>query len=123
MNLQDIDGRVGRLNEMMGEKLGLASGNLARRARRAGRRLPVSVRAGLIRIAAAQEMARHPKLAARLDLSAFDRDYRLAMMALAAIDPRDRRIGFWLGLAGGLVFNLLVFAALALWVLRLRGFI
>lgn len=123
MELQDIDSRVARLQDMLADKLGLGSGDLARRARRAGRRLPVSVRAGLTRLAAAQEMARHPKLAARLDLSALDRDYRAAMTALAAIDPGDRRRGLWLGLAGGLVFNLLLFGALMLWVLRLRGLV
>lgn len=123
MELHEIDAKVARLHEMLGEKLRLPQGDLARRAQRAGRHLPVSVRAGLTRIAAAQEMARHPKLAARLDLSAFERDYRAAMVALAAIDPADRRRGFWLGLVGGLVFNLVVFAGLLLWVLRLLGFV
>lgn len=123
MELHDIDAKIARLQEMLGDRLGLTSGDLARRTRRAGRRLPVSVRAGLTRIAAAQEMARHPKLAARLDLNAFERDYRLAMVTLAAMDPAVRRRRFWLGLIGGMVFNLLIFAGLVLWVLRLRGFV
>lgn len=123
MERDELDAKVQRLQDLLGEKLGLGSGDLARRARRAGRRLPVSARAGLIRIAAAQEMARHPKLAARLDRTALDRDYRAAMTALAAIDPASRRQGVWLGMLGGLVFNLLVFGAVALWVLRLRGFL
>ncbi|HAV07737.1 MAG TPA: hypothetical protein DEF12_12645 [Rhodobacteraceae bacterium] len=119
----EIDGKALRLEEMLAEKLGLAKGPLHIRARRAGRRLPAGVRAGITRIAAAQEMVRHPKLVARVDLAGLEKDYRAAMTFLAAIDPADRRKGFWLGLAGGLVFNLLAFGALVLIILRLRGFV
>ena len=119
--ISEIDGKAVRLEEMLAEKLGLGSGALHLRAKKAGRRLPTSIRAGITRIAAAQEMARHPKLVARIDLAGLEKDYRAAMTFLAAIDPADRRKGFWLGLAGGLVFNLLAFIAVLLAFLKFRG--
>lgn len=113
----EIDAMAAKLSLALDEKLGLRRGSLARRVRKAGRRLPKRVRQQILQLAEAQKIAGNQHLARRLDGDALRAAQAEAMAHLASIDPRDRRIGAILGIAGGLVFNLilLVLALIMIW--------
>ena len=66
-------------------------------------------------------MAAHPKLALRVDRGRVARAHAEVCAHLRRIDPADRRRGAILGMLGGLAFNLLLLAGLALAFLRWRG--
>lgn len=123
MTQDDFARMATQLNALLDEKLGLRKGPLAQRARRAGRRLPARVRAALLRVAEAETMSAHPKLAQRIDAVTVRRARAEAEAHLKTIDPADRRLGVILGALGGLAFNVLLFLALLLVVLRWQGFV
>lgn len=108
----DIARKAARLEALLGEKLGLTDGPLARRVARAGRRLPARVRADIEAVSEAAALAGHPRLARQLDGAALDRAYADAVAHLEKIDPADRRIGMLLGIAATVIFNLALFAVL-----------
>ncbi len=114
IEIEKLQGRANRLETLMQEKLGVRGKTLAKRLARAGRRLPRRVqRAGRV-ITDAQAAAGHPKLARLHDPKALDAAFSEITAHLRQIDPADRRKGVVLGVAGGLVFNLiLLFAAIA----------
>ncbi|MCM2561590.1 hypothetical protein M8756_05220 [Lutimaribacter sp. EGI FJ00015] len=123
MDSQELARKTAHLNTLLEQKLGLRKGGLAARANRAGRDLPAWVRRNLQQLAEAETMASHPKLARMLDGQALEKAYTAAAAHLADIDPRERRKDRLLGLLGGLAFNMLLFAALVLALLRWQGFI
>lgn len=114
---------IGRIEVLLAEKFGAASGRLDRRARKAGRNLPRWVRRDLDRLAAVQTMAGHPKLGRMVDTrkslkaAARTRDW------LDAVDVADRRRGRLLGMLGALSFNLILAFVLLIVVLRWRGLV
>lgn len=106
---------------MLAERLSLKRGGLADRLRRAGRRLPARIRAQARIVAEAEALSAHPKLARRIDHDAVARAHIEVRDHLRGIDAGYLRRGALLGVLGSLAFNLLVFAALMLAVLRWRG--
>ncbi len=106
---------------LLDEKLSLRRGPLQTRLNRAGRRLPARIRAQAQLVAEAETMAAHPKLALRVDRDRVARAHAEVCAHLRRIDPADRRRGAILGMLGGLAFNLLLLAGLALAFLRWRG--
>jgi len=122
INHAEIDTMAASLSQALDEKLGLRHGTLARRAQKAGRRLPKRVRRQILDIAEAQKIAGNQHLARQLDGDALRTSHTKAMAHLKSIDPRDRRIGAILGSAGGLVFNLilLVLALAVIWAVAQR---
>ena len=118
---RDIAERIAGIRALLAERLGARGPDLARALSRARRDLPRRAwRAGRA-LARAETLAAHPRLRATLDLPALHAAARELEAALQAIDPADRRKGWWLGVAGGLAFNLLALLALLIVFLRWRG--
>lgn len=123
IDVADISGQVARIEGLMAQKLALRRGDLATRARRAGRRLPGGVQRDIARIVAAAQLAGHPKMRLQVDDTAVRAAVARVEAHLKAIDVADRRKGKILGALGGLAFNLILFALLLGLFLRWRGFL
>lgn len=106
---------------LLAEKLSLRRGSLADRLRRAGRRLPARIRAQAQIVAEAEALSLHPKLARRIDRQGVSRAFAEVRDHLAGIDAGYLRREALLGMLAGLAFNMLLFTALVLVVLRWRG--
>jgi len=119
----EISARSQEICTLFADKLSLTRGTLDQRLRRAGRRLPARIREQARIITEAEALAAHPKLARRVDPDRLDRAFAEVRSYLREIDPADRRRGAVLGVLGGLAFNMLLFAALALAGLRWQGLI
>ena len=111
------------LRALLAKQLGLKRGTLAKRAAKAGRRLPSGVRNDITRVAEAEKLSRNPKLAVRLDANAIKSAYDRASVHLRAIDVADRRKGFALSILGSMAFNFLAAITLLIVVLRWRGLV
>ena len=85
--------------------------------------LPAPARAAGQRIVQAEDLVTHPKLRRLVDGVALRADAAEMRAALGQIDPKDRRRGALLGVAGGLVFNLLLAVAALVVFLVWRGYI
>lgn len=96
---------------LMRQKLGAGGATLHDSLRKRGSRLPRRIRASIQELANAESFASHPKLRVTLDTAALSNAAAVSQEYLAAIDLSDRRKGWWLGMLGGLVFNLLLFFA------------
>ncbi len=117
----DIADQIGQVRDLLSDKLGAKGVDLARASVRARPFLPRKVRRAVGQLAAAEPLARHPKLRLTLDPAALAAAAEVARSHLARVDRRDLRKGWWLGLLGGLVFNLLVLAGLVVAWLVWRG--
>ncbi|WP_154664361.1 hypothetical protein [Pseudodonghicola xiamenensis] len=122
--------RIAEVSALMRAKLGAGSGRLgagggtlAAALRRASHRLPRRIRGQARLLARAEEKARHPKLCLTLDAVALGRAADEVAGYLKSIDLADRRKGWWLGMLGGLAFNVLAFVTLLVVILRWRGFL
>lgn len=118
-----IKAHADALRTLMAKRLGLKRGSLARRASKAGRMLPQGVRHDITVVAEAEQMARNPKLAIRLDANATKSAYDRAATHLKAIDVADRRKGIALSMLGSMAFNFLAAITLLIVFLRWRGLI
>jgi hypothetical protein len=123
LEAQDIAARCDDLCRLMEDKLSLRRGPFEARLRRAGRRLPARIRAQGQIVAEAAAMAAHPRLARRIDHAAVHRAYIEIRGYLQRVDRADLRRGALLGILGGLAFNLLLFAVLAIVFLHWRGIV
>jgi hypothetical protein len=123
MDHQRFDRQVDAACGALQARLGARGRSLAARLKRAGRRLPKEARAAGAQIVAAQQMAAHPRLARLVADDRTDAAFATLTAHLKGIDPADRRKGAVLSLAGAVVFDLLVVAALVIAVLVWRGFV
>ena len=109
------------LRAEIARRLGLSGENLAALEAPVCRQLPWRLRRvwrGLVR---AEPMMAHPTLALTLDQARLGRDMAAIARHLGRIDHKRRRVNFWLGMLGGIAFNLLVLAGLLLAVLAWRA--
>ena len=90
---------------------------------KARHRLPRRIHRQASRLAKAEPLAGHPKLRLTLDAEGLHAAAFEVQAHLAAIDLADRRKGWWLGMLGGLAFNILLSLVMALVFLRWRGLI
>ena len=118
-----IKSNADALRSLLAKRLGLKRGSLAKRAAKAGRMLPSGVCHDIKIVAEAEQMARNPKLAIRLDPNATKSAYDRAATHLKAIDVADRRKGIALSMLGSMAFNFLAAITLFIVVLRWRGLI
>ena len=108
----NIDTRSERLREALETALGVKARTFDAALRKAGRRLPKRVRQQGAVVARAQAIDGHPKLRRTIDLDAVTRAEAEVLAYLKTVDRADLRRGRLLGLAGVIVFNLLVIVAL-----------
>ena len=119
----DIETRIAAITALMHAKLGARGASLRAALRQAGRRLPRRIRGQARLLAEAEPFAHHPRLRLTLDAAALARAAGAVEAHLDAIDLADRRKGWWLGMLGGMAFNMLAFFALLVALLRWRGIV
>jgi len=110
-------------SEKLRARIGVRGRSFAQRLRRAGRALPGPARQAGWRLVELQAMIAHPGM--RRLVRAPDVDAALAElnMHLDKVNAGERRKDRLLGLAGGVVGNLLLLALLVIVVLRWRGLV
>lgn len=117
----DISAKAARLSELIADKIGPRGPDLTRQVRRAGRRLPKSVRRDVLRVAEAAPLSEHPKLVRQISADTVQTAFARAHEYLIAIDKADRRKGALLSWLGGNAFNLGIVFVSVIVVLRMRG--
>ncbi|WP_428515205.1 hypothetical protein [Roseovarius sp.] len=120
---KQFDARREALEKQLHEKLGLRGKTLSARLRRAGRLLPKRLRAEGRYLVDAERKLSHPRLATQVDEARVGKAFEAIETHLKAIDPVDRRRGRLIHWLAGLVFNLLILAAIVLVALRWQGVI
>jgi hypothetical protein len=118
-----IPEQIDQVSALMRHKLGGRGRDLGAVLRKTGHRLPRSLRKQAATLAEARAMAEHPKLRMTMDTQTLSRATRDVNAHLEAIDLKDQRKGWWLGMAGGLVFNLLLAFVLLILFLRWQGLV
>ena len=109
------------LRAKMRAKLGVRGKTFAATLRRAGRLMSKPARqAGNVLVTAAASMD-HPQLRARVDAVQVQAAFSQVHAHLDTVDRADRRKGMILGMAGGLVFNLILIVAALIGFLWWRG--
>lgn len=118
-----IEQAIADLKAQLGEKLGVKGEDFGVALGRARHRLPRRIyRQGLV-LAQGEPLAGHPKLRLTLDAPALNAAATELRTYLESIDLADKRKGWWLGMLGGLSFNLMLMCALLVAVLFWRGFL
>lgn len=112
-----IQQKVGRIADLLEQRLGLQGPTLRKRVQQGRRRLPADLRGAVDRLCNAEAMAMQPRLLLQIDDAALDRDYRLLVKRLEAMPVGHARHGavhrFGQSLKGALVsLTLLGFAFL-----------
>jgi hypothetical protein len=116
-----VETMIHRVRQALRDKEGIGGRGLAGGLKTARRRLPRGIFRQLRKLAAAEELAAHPKLALTLDQPELLSAGRDILGYLERIDLADRRKGRWLGILGAVTFNLLAVVALFVAVLVWRG--
>ena len=119
----DLAGRMQDVSRLLKEKHGVRGATLAARLRRANGRLPRRIRQDARVLTEAEALADHPRLALTLDDARYMRAADAVAGHLGTIDVADRRKGFWLGVLGGMAFNLLAVLVLFICALAILGYI
>ena len=118
---QTIQTDIQQILELMREKLGIRGTSLTQVLTPARRVLPAKVFAPVKSLAKAEVFLDHPKLRLTLDTETLARASQDIRAHLDAVDASDRRKGWWLGMLGGLSFNLIIFVVLLIAFLFWRG--
>lgn len=119
----DIQTRIAETIRLLRKKLGVKDKTLIASVRRAKRRLPRKVYKQALILARAEQMAEHPKLRMVLDMPKLEKASEDVQSHLNAINLADRRWGWFLSFLGSLALGLIALTALAIIVLRWRGYI
>ncbi|RLJ60462.1 hypothetical protein BCF46_0663 [Litoreibacter meonggei] len=118
-----VDQLVARISALLHEKLGMRGASLEARVRRAGRALPRRVRRAAKELVNAESMAQEPKMLLRLDPQQVSAAYDTCLMYLENIDERALKTKALFGFAASVIVQVILIAAVALAVLRWRGYI
>ncbi|WP_170332538.1 hypothetical protein [Ruegeria arenilitoris] len=119
----DIQSQIAQTVQLLRKKLGVKDKTLAESIRKAKRLLPRRIYKQALMLAHAEPMAAHPKLRLVLDTPKLARASEEVQAHLSGINRADRRMGWFLGMLGGLAFNLLALLVLLIIFLRWQGFI
>ena len=120
---KDMAAKSRKLRGLMQQKLDVRGRDLRQSLRRAGRRLPKSVRKRGVALMQAEILAHNPKTARQVDADAVERDYEVVRAHLIAIDVNEVRKTRILNVAGAVVANLIVVAVLFIVWLWWRGYV
>ncbi|SFU20161.1 hypothetical protein [Sedimentitalea nanhaiensis] len=119
----DLQAEIAHSLVLLRDKLGIRATGLRTAMPKARRQLPRKVRKSAQILADAEPLLEHPKLRQTLDRASLTAAAGVLSAHLNDIDAADRRKGWWLGMLGGLAFNMLAFAALLIAVLVWRGYL
>lgn len=120
---KDIDRQVTQVQDLLTQTFGVKRMPLAKMIGRVGRRLPKRMRARAMLLSDAERLAGHPKLARQIDHRHLAQAHADLVAHLKEIDVADQRKGRLLGIAGVIVFNLLLIAAAFVYWLWWRGYV
>lgn len=109
-----VQDQIAQTVGLLREKLGVRGKTLEAAVRKARHRLPRRVHKQAMKLAQAEDRAAHPRLRLTLNTPALSKAAREVRTHLESIDLADRRKGWWLGMLGGLAFNLLLLLVLLL---------
>ena len=123
MSAVTIQQMADRVAVLLEEKLGVKGKGLSEKLRKAGGRLPSSVRAEARYLDTAAIQAQNPKLLMQVDDGRVAGAYDACVKFLAAVNPGAKRRAMLMGIASSVAFSLFVVGLLVLVVLRWRGFI
>ena len=119
----DIQTQIAQTVQLLRKKLGVRDKTLTASIRKAKRQLPRRIYKQALLLASAEAMAAHPKLRLVLDTPKLARASEEVQAHLSGINRADRRLGWFLGMLGGLAFNLIALTILLLVFLWWQGFI
>ncbi len=119
----DVQSQIAHTLQLMRKKLGMRDKTLTASVRKAKRQLPRRIYKQALLLANAEQMAAHPKLRLVLDTPKLVKASEEVQAHLSGINLADRRWGWFLSFLGSLALGFLALSALALIVLRWRGFI
>lgn len=119
----DIQSQIAQTVQLLRDKLGVRDKTLTASVKKAKRQLPRRVYKQAMLLAQAEQMAAHPKLRLVLDTPKLVQASEDVQEYLGGISLADRRLGWFLGMLGGLAFNMLALFVLLLVFLRWQGFI
>ncbi len=120
---KDMAVKSRKLRGLMQQKLDVRGRDLRQSLKRAGRRLPKSVRKRGEALTRAEMLAHNPKTARQIDVDAVERDYEYVRAHLAAIDVDELRKSRILSVTGAVAANLLVVVVLFIVWLWWRGYV
>lgn len=116
-----FDTQMDRISDLLEDRMGLKSGDLPARLRKAARVMPRRVNRRARMLSDKMEMAGHPKLRLMLDMPALCVAARDVAEWLQTVDPAERRKDLVLGILASLSFNLIAVFTLVVVVLHWRG--
>ncbi|WP_281995800.1 hypothetical protein [Ruegeria faecimaris] len=119
----DIQTQIAQTIQLLRDKLGVRDKTLTASVKKAKRQLPRRIYKQAMVLAQAEQMAAHPKLRLVLDNPKLIQASEEVQKHLGGINLADRRMGWFLGMMGGLTFNLLAFSALLLIFMLWQGLI
>jgi hypothetical protein len=117
----DIQTQIAQTVQLLRDKLGVRDKTLTASVKKAKRQLPRRIYKQALLLANAEQMAAHPKLRLVLDTPRLIQASEDVQEHLGGINLADRRLGWFLGMLGGLAFNLLALLVLLLVFLRWQG--
>ncbi len=118
-----LDSRAGEISDQLQTSLGVHGASLEKRAAKAGRALPKSVRRDIDVISNAQALQDNPKLARQIDEREVEKAHRHAKGWLGTVDRAERRKTIALNTLTEIAFRILVVAGLFLAILIWRDLI
>ncbi len=123
MTTQDIQYKADEVASLPREKLSVRGKTLSDQLARSGAVLPRRVRAKGRLLAHAATVAEHPQLAKQIDPAKVVRAHSEVCLYLNEINPRNRCVGFVLGILGRIAFALLITGAAFVGLLVWRGYV
>lgn len=120
---KDMATKTRKLCVLMQQKLGVRGRDLHHSLRRAGRRLPRSVRKCGAELVRAELLTHNPKTLRQVDADAVERAYNVMRAYLEKIDVGEMRKARMLNLAGIIAANIIFVAVLFVVWLWWRGFV
>jgi len=118
-----FDQMIAGIAEGLRDKLGVRGKDLPSALSKARHRLPRRIYRQALTLVTAEPLAQHPRLRLTLDHPALEAATAEVNAYLETLDTADRRKGWWLGMLGGLSFNLILMVALLIGFLVWRGFV
>ncbi|KAJ03090.1 hypothetical protein [Sulfitobacter mediterraneus] len=119
----DIAAKSKALRDLLREKYGVKSRNLAVALARTGRRMPPALHRQAEVLIRAEQEVRNPKLALQWDVVRIDEAYEAVAAHLRQIDVKERRKSQLLRMAGLIVFYLLVVLGTFVFWMWWRGYV
>ncbi len=122
MSAVTIQQMADRVAQLLEERLSLGGKGLAAKLKRAGRTLPRKVRDAGRLLASAAQKAQNPKLLGQIDMGEVTEAYDICLKHLIAIDPVDRKRGYFAGIVESVGFGVLALVIAIAALLAWRGY-